>query len=179
MVTPRSTLRLPCPDHYGPKSCHNATKSRGNPWLGGLLPVKLDPLSLPSMSSVPTTLINASSLSLTSPIPKPDYPCQLVASWSFELTDVASAFTPQGRLQPHVGYVFAYKCTSVVHQIVAWWRESPNQQIVVADVYPDATSGLIELTVSNVPRDIQLELVFVTNGTHQGIVGLYQVLEHT
>ena len=178
LVAHRSTPQLPYPDHYGPKSCHDATKSHGNPWSGGLSPVPSDSLSLSSMSSLPTTLLNTSSLSLTSRIPKPSYPCYLVALRSFVVTGRTSATTPQIRLQAHLKYVFAFECNSVVYRVLAWLRESPREQIAVADVHPNDYSGLIALTALNAPRDVQLELVFVINGTHEGTLGLYQVLEY-
>ena len=176
LFTHRSTLQIPYPDHYGPKSCRDVTKSQGNLWRNNSSPVKLDSLSIPSISSLPTAIGNTSNPSLASRAPKPDHSCYLISSYRFEVSDVASAMTPQGRLRPYLEYVFSYDSNTIVYQIQAWWRESPQKQVAIADIYPNAVSGTMWLTVSDIPRDIQFELVFVTSGTHEGRAGLFQIL---
>ena len=174
--TQESTFEIPYPDHYGPKSCSDVTKSRGNPWSGGLLPSEQDMFDLSGIGSSHTISSNASSPNPVSPEPKPNPPCYLIAATTFRTVDVRSATTRQGRLSPHLGYVFSFECSSVVHHIRTWWREVPGREVAVTDIYPDSAAGTLELTVSDKPRDIQLELSFATNGTHTGRVGLFQVL---
>lgn len=174
--TQESTSQLPFPDHHGPKSCSDVTKNRGNPWSGGLSPTKQDLFGLSSASSPHAINSNVSSPDLVSQQTKPDLPCYLIAATNFRIIDAGSAITRQGRLSPHLGYVCSFDCSSVVHHIRTWWREDPGREVAVTDIYPNSASGTLELTVSDKPRDIQLELSFATKGTHTGRVGLFQIL---
>ena len=52
----------------------------------------------------------------------------------------------------------------------------PNIDMKLGDMYPDNASGVLELTVVTVPRDIYVRFDFATNDTHTGHTALYQIL---